>query len=223
MRVSDYEAIIFDSDGVLVDSEVIHVAVERELLSEIGLNYSHETYMARFVGLSNADYRTALGADYARLVGGTVPSDFDTRLDERVWPRIQAELKPLDGVIALVQSFHGKVAVGSSAPFDRLSEKLKLTKLAELFEPHIYSVDHVSRGKPNPDLFLHAARQLGVLPAQCIVVEDSIHGIAAALAAGMKLIGFAGSGHADQGLPERLLSAGASIVVKSHSEIRNLI
>lgn len=223
MRFSDFEAIIFDNDGVLVDSEVIHVAVERELLSELGLEYSHEAYMVRFVGLSNADYRAEVGLDYARLVGGTFPLDFGTRLYERVWPRIRAELSPMEGVSALVQAFNGKVAVGSSAPSDRLCEKLKLTSLSKHFEPHIYSADHVSRGKPEPDLFLHAAAQLGITPSHCVVVEDSIHGVIAAKAAGMTPIGFAGGGHADQGLSGRLFEAGAVIVVKSHSEIQSLI
>lgn len=223
MRISDFEAIIFDNDGVLVDSEVIHVAVERELLAELGLHYNHETYMARFVGLANADYRAAVGADFTRLIGGTLPSDFGAQLDGRVWPRIRAELQPMEGVPALVEAFNRGVAIGSSAPLDRLCEKLQITGLYQLFEPHIYSADHVPKGKPAPDLFLHAADQLGVAPSSCIVVEDSVHGIVAAKAAGMTPIGFAGGRHADPGLGRRLLECGAGIVVESHAEIQRLI
>jgi HAD superfamily hydrolase (TIGR01509 family) len=223
MVLSDAEAIIFDNDGVLVDSEVIHLAVERDLLAELGLKYSHEAYMVRFVGLSDTDYRAQIGDDYSRLTGGVFPADFWDHLFNRVWSRIRIELKAMDGVASLVRGFDGKVAIGSSAPYDHLCEKLRIARLFDLFEPHIYSAEHVAKGKPAPDLFLYAATQLGVEPSRCIVVEDSIHGIAAAVAAGMKPIGFAGGGHADAGLRDRLLNAGACIVVRSHTEIQSLL
>lgn len=223
MKLTEFKAIIFDNDGVLVDSEFIHVAVERELLAEMGLHYSHETYMTRFVGTSDEDYRREIGADYERHVGGVFPADFGKKLYDRVWPRIRAELKPLDGVAALISAFKGKVAVGSSAPISRLREKLEITELSKLFEPHIYSAEHVAKGKPEPDLFLYAADKLNVSPFVCVVVEDSIHGIAAAKAAGMKSIGFIGGRHADVGLADRLLEAGADIIVRRHSDIQTLL
>ena len=223
MPLTDCDAIIFDSDGVLVDSEKIHVAVERELLAELGLFYDHETYLTRFVGLSNPDFYAQLASDYAGRVGGAFPDDFGARLQERIWPRIEAELCPIDGVAQLVEAFGGKVAVGSSAPLDRLTKKLELTGLASLFAPHIYSVDHVQNGKPAPDLFLHAARQIGVPAERCAVVEDSVNGVKAALAANMTPIGFVGGGHADAGLAERLEASGAAYLVSSHAQIIDLL
>lgn len=219
MDLSSFDAIIFDNDGVLVDSEMIHVAVERELLAEIGLDYNHETFMSRFVGLNNHDFQAALASDYAKRYGRTFPSDFRTRLDARAWPRIEAELAPVDGAADLVSAFDGPVAVASSATVPRLDRKLELTGLRDLFLPHVYSADLVADGKPAPDLFLYVAAKLGVDPARCIVIEDSVNGIVAGRAANMFPIGFVGGGHADAQHAERLLNAGAHCCVARHNEI----
>lgn len=223
MNLADSSAIIFDSDGVLVDSEVIHMAVERELLNELGLHYENDVYLSRFAGLSNADYYAELQADYAEQMGKPFPADFGEQLHKRTWPRIESELQAMDGVVALVRAFQGKTAVGSSAPIDRLTRKLEITGLLDLFAPHIYSADHVMHGKPAPDLFLHAAKNLGVQPKDCAVIEDSVHGVVAARNAGMVPIGFVGGGHVDRGLKDRLIESGAEIVVSSHGEIRDLL
>jgi beta-phosphoglucomutase-like phosphatase (HAD superfamily) len=219
----DLEALIFDSDGVLVDSEAIHIAVEKELLAELGLEYNHSEYLSRFVGLSNADFYSELASDFSERVGGAFPTDFASKLQERVWPRIEGELRAIEGVERLVDAFCGGVAVGSSAPIGRLMRKLEITNLDFLFRPHIYSVDHVQNGKPAPDLFLHAARQLGVQPERCAVIEDSVNGVLAARAANMVPIGFVGGGHADARLGDRLRANGAAFVVSSHSEIVDLV
>lgn len=219
MQLSDFDAIIFDSDGVLVDSEVIHVAVERELLSEIGLTYEYETYLSRFVGLSMPDFYAALAEDYQQEKGEPFPDDFPERLAERMWPRVEAELKPISGVADLVRAFSGKTAVASSAPTKRLRQKLGIAGLLPLFEPHIYSARMVEKGKPAPDLFLLAAEKLNVSPAKCLVIEDSINGVLAGCRAGMTVAGFTGGSHADKGLNDRLLAAGAHLVFESHSEI----
>ncbi|MDP2131059.1 MAG: HAD family hydrolase [Erythrobacter sp.] len=223
MAPKEVEAIIFDCDGVLVDSEVIHIAAELELLAQLGLVYDRETYLTRFVGLSNSDFHAELQSDFVDLIGGDFPSDFGSRLDALVWPRIEAELQPIDGVADLVQTYGGKVAVGSSSPYAKLVRKLEITGLRSLFAPHIYSVDHVRTGKPAPDLFLHSARWLEVDPSRCIVIEDSVHGISAARAAGMTPIGFVGGGHGDPGLEQRLLAHGAAFVVSHHSQIDALL
>jgi HAD superfamily hydrolase (TIGR01509 family) len=216
------EAIIFDCDGVLVDSEVIHIAAELELLGQLGLIYENEAYLTRFVGLSNVDFYVELRSDYARLTGHDFPSNFGSQLNQIVWPRMEVELKPIDGVADLVHAFGGKVAVASSSPHHKLLKKLEITGLQSLFAPHIYSADHVRAGKPAPDLFLHSAAQLGVDPGRCIVIEDSVNGIIAAIAAGMTPIGFVGGGHCDVGLEQRLLAKGAEIVVTHHNQITAL-
>ncbi|MXO89626.1 HAD family hydrolase [Pontixanthobacter aquaemixtae] len=223
MNLADCGAIIFDSDGVLVDSEIIHIAVEQELLAELGLHYKIETYLSRFVGLSNPDFYSQLASDYAARIGGEFPPDFGQRLQKRIEPRIEAELQPIAGVVQLVEAFAGRVAVASSAPIERLTRKLEITGLISHFTPHVYSVDHVKKGKPAPDLFLHAAEQIGVQPERCAVIEDSVNGVMAARAAGMTPIGFVGGGHADSGLRDRLLANGAMFVVSSHNEIIKLL
>lgn len=223
MRLTQPEAIIFDCDGVLVDSEVIHIAAELELLAHLGLVYERETYLTRFVGLSNADFHAELRSDYARLSRDDFPSNFGAQLDQIVWPRIEAELEAIDGVADLVRTFDGKVAVGSSSPYQKLLKKLEITGLQSLFAPHIYSADHVKAGKPAPDLFLYSAAQLDVDPGRCLVVEDSVHGVLAAIAAGMTPIGFVGGGHCDAGLEQRLSANGAEAVVTHHTQILALL
>lgn len=223
MRLNEHEAIIFDCDGVLVDSEVIHIATELELLADLGLVYERETYLTRFVGLSNADFHAELNSDYAKLTGDEFPSNFGSQLDQIAWPRIEADLEAIDGVADLVRAFGGKVAVGSSSPYQKLVKKLEITGLQSLFTPHIYSADHVKIGKPAPDLFLHSAAQLDVDPGRCLVIEDSVHGILAALAAGMTPNGFVGGGHCDVGLEQRLLANGAEVVVTHHTQIIALL
>ncbi len=223
MNLAEFDAIIFDNDGVLVDSEIIHIAVEREFLEELGLHYDIEVYLSRFVGLSNADYYAELQADYAEQMGKPFPADFGEELHKRAWPRMESELQAMDGIVALVRAFQGKAAVGSSAPIDRLTRKLEITGLTDLFAPHIYSADHVTCGKPAPDLFLHAAKNLGIQPRDCAVIEDSVHGVVAARKAGMVPIGFVGGGHADDGLKDRLIQSGAEAVYSSHRELENLL
>ena len=223
MWLNEPEAIIFDCDGVLVDSEVIHIAAELELLAHLGLVYERKTYLTRFVGLSNADFYAELKSDYARLTGDQFPSNFGSQLDQIVWPRIEGELEAIDGAADLVDAFGGKVAVGSSSPYHKLMKKLEITGLQSLFAPHIYSADQVKAGKPAPDLFLHSAAQLDVDPGRCLVIEDSVHGVLAAIAAGMTPIGFVGGGHCDVGLEQRLLANGAEVVVTHHNQILALL
>ncbi|MEL6829253.1 MAG: HAD family hydrolase [Pseudomonadota bacterium] len=217
------QAILFDNDGVLVDSEVIHVQCERELLGEIGLDYAYEDYMSRFVGMPTPAFLKALAVDHEARLGTPFPEDFHARLKARVWPRIDAELEALPGVADLLDQFDGPFAVASSAHLFRLRHKLTLTGMLDWFEPHIYSADMVEHGKPAPDLFLHASAALGIDPEQCLVIEDSVNGVRAGRAAGMQVIGFTGGGHADAGLAARLSAAGAHAVVAGHNEIGALL
>ena len=214
-----YKCIIFDCDGVLVDSEVIHIAEELRYLAEIGLKYEYEEYLSRFVGLSVPDFDTELSQDCLIKTGEKLPLCFRDQLNARVWPRIENELKAIKDVALLANQFSGKVAVASSSPLDLLRRKLSITNLVDLFSSHIYSADHVSNGKPAPDLFLYASEILDVKPNECVVIEDSVNGIKASVAAGMTPIGFIGGGHASEDLKLRLFDAGAKFVTYSHAEI----
>jgi len=216
---ADFDAIIFDNDGVLVDSERIHIEVELQLLEELGLDYAYEDYLSRFVGLSSPDFHAQLSRDHQSRLGRPFPSDFDETLTGRVWPLMEAELDALPGIADLIDRAAKPVAVASSAPPERLNRKLVLTGLHALFAPHIYSAQQVEHGKPAPDLFLFAAQQLGVRPERCVVIEDSVNGVRAGRSAGMIVIGFVGGGHADADLAQRLLAAGADMISAAHETL----
>lgn len=216
------DAIIFDCDGVLVDSEVIAIAVEREHLSGWGLVYDNQTYITRFVGLHNRDYHAALRVDAGER-GIRLPADFPDIIQAAIWARFEKELRAIEGALDLAAGFDGPVAVASSSEEGKLHRKLEMTGLAEAFGPHVYSADRVANGKPAPDLFLHAAHQLGKDPASCLVIEDSENGVKAGRAAGMTVWGFTGGAHAEAGLADRLSGAGAHAVAGSFAEIGRMI
>lgn len=212
-------AIIFDCDGVLVDSERIAVAVEMEHLGRLGLTYGHQDYLSRFVGLTNEDFHDALQSDHQALHGLPLPHSFFGDLKAACWARYESELTSFEGLLPLLDLFDGPVAVASSSSKELLHRKLEITALHGRFAPHIYSGDEVENGKPAPDLFLLAAERIGMKPSECMVIEDSVNGVRAAVAAGMPVWGFTGGGHADAGLAERLLSAGAGEVFSTFAEL----
>ncbi len=220
--MTKFDALIFDCDGVLVDSEVIAIQCEREILAGWGLDYPFETFVQRFVGLHNRDFHNAIAAD-AQAAGLTLPDDFRTALHANHWKRFEAELKAIDGVLDVAAAFSGLQAVASSSEADKLVRKLELTGLHETFAPHIFSSDLVANGKPAPDLFLLAADRIGARPDTCLVIEDSVNGVKAARAAGMTAWGFTGGGHADAGLAGRLTDAGAHGVFASHRQIADAL
>jgi len=212
-------ALIFDCDGVLVDSERIALSVERECLAEIGLHYETADYLNRFVGLGNADFQAALELDYQALEGCALPAGFMEAVRSKCWARFRVELAAIDGVRPFLDAYDGMAAVASSSAIDGLHEKLKLTGLHHLFSPHIYSGQQVERGKPAPDLFLFAASRLDRTPEDCLVIEDSVNGVRAAVSAGMEVWGFTGGGHADVDLERRLIHAGAQKIVSNYDEL----
>ncbi|WP_305987914.1 HAD family phosphatase [Roseibium sp. MMSF_3544] len=218
-----FEAILFDCDGVLVDSEKIYVDVEREHLARIGLRYDIDEYMDRFQGLGSDDFWAALDRDHRALGKGPLPETFGPELDAATMERIDRELSEIAGIKQLLQTHQGARAVASSSRLHRLIHKLQHTGLYDFFEPHIYSGEQVANGKPAPDLFLFAAEKLDVTPAATLVIEDSANGVKAGLAAGMTVWGFVGGGHSHQGHSEQLLEAGAHKIVDSHTDLAGLL
>jgi HAD superfamily hydrolase (TIGR01509 family) len=209
---SRFSAIIFDCDGVLVDSEVLALEVEMKALAEVDLFYDGGEFRARFMGMSNTAFFNALEADHRIRHGRDLPEGFR----EMCHARYQAEwyrLTEVPGARAAVERVTLPKAVASSSTRDALARKLKQTDLWSLFEPHIYSADHVARAKPAPDLFLYAAEALAITPARCLVLEDSANGVAAARAAGMPVWGFTGGGHIDDACGARLMNAGAERLI----------
>lgn len=217
--MSQPTAIIFDCDGVLVDSESIVMRVERDLLAEVGLEFDTAEYIARFTGLSYDDYFAALDAERRKRTGEGLPRDLYDRIKDESVAVVERELEEIPGIHTLMEAVTVPTAVASSSFPWSLDMKLKKTGLYNRFAPHIYSTKLVPHGKPAPDIFLYVAERLGVTPSGCAVIEDSVNGVRAAVAAGMEAWGFTGGGHADPGLAERLTAAGAQSVFDSHGAI----
>jgi HAD superfamily hydrolase (TIGR01509 family) len=207
--------LIFDCDGVLVDSEVIAHAAMVDLVTELGRPM---TLQESFGIFSGKRLRDALAAAEAWL-GRPIPPEASARAGQRLLERFRRELKPIDGVRDAIMALPSPRCVASSSTRERLKLSLEVTALAPLFGDKVFSADQVEHGKPAPDLFLFAARSLGASSADCIVIEDSVLGIAAARAARMGAIGFAGGGHADIQLGDKLAAAGADIVIRAMADL----
>jgi haloacid dehalogenase superfamily, subfamily IA, variant 3 with third motif having DD or ED len=213
------DLVIFDCDGVLVDSEVLSAQVLAAEVMALGLPLTTEDCLARFTGLSMRAVLAAIEAD----LGRPLPPAFEEHVraaDERVF---RGGLKAIDGVAVAVGALPGRVCVASSGALAKMRFTLGLTGLLPLFEPNLFSAGMVARGKPAPDLFLFAAREMDVSPAACLVVEDSVAGVTAAVAAGMRVLGFAGGGHCRGGYRQCLRDAGAATVFDRMADLPTLV
>ncbi|WUH89955.1 HAD family hydrolase [Streptomyces sp. NBC_00433] len=182
------DLVVFDCDGVLVDSEKIAVTIDVRMLAELGWPLSQDEVVERFVGRSFAD----MGAEIAAHLGRPLPDGWDSRYRQLYRDAFEADLTPVDGVVEALDALTLPVCVASSTSHRGLRHTLGLTGLYDRFAGRVFSAEDVTRGKPAPDLFLHAAHTLGVDPARCAVVEDSPYGVAAARAAGMRAYGYCG-------------------------------
>jgi HAD superfamily hydrolase (TIGR01509 family) len=188
--VSDpVDLVIFDCDGVLVDSERLAVRIDLVVLRELGWALTEDQVIERFVGRSHESMVTQIEA----YLGCRLPEDWEERFQHLYRDAFDAELRPVDGVLDALSRITIPTCIASSGSHDKLRYTLGLTGLYEQFEGRIFSAEDVRNGKPAPDLFLHAADQMGVSPELCVVVEDSRWGLQAARAAGMRSFGFAGS------------------------------
>jgi HAD superfamily hydrolase (TIGR01509 family) len=203
--------VVFDCDGVLVDSEMIACAVEARALTAAGYPITAAEVAHRYAGVSDVDMRRAIEEESGR----TLPGDHAARCAAEVEDVFRRELRTVQGIAAVVDAVKASgrpVCIASSSAPERLRLALGLTGLWERFAPHVFSAKMVARGKPAPDLFLLAARTMQVEPAACLVVEDSAPGIRAARAAGMTAIGFTGGSHCGARHDARLSEAGAELI-----------
>lgn len=179
--------VIFDCDGVLVDSERLAASVFVGALADFGLRLGVDEAIGIFAGLTAAEDVTIAEG----MLGRKLPDDFWPTMQARTYEVFEDELQPVTGARALVKAFVEKdirVCVASSGAREKMKLTLGVTGLASLFGPDIFSAEEVGVGKPAPDLFLYAARRMGFPPDQCLVIEDSLPGIEAALAARMPVI-----------------------------------
>ncbi|MGY4625763.1 HAD family hydrolase [Bradyrhizobium sp. USDA 4486] len=189
-RRSKPDLIIFDCDGVLVDSELLSCRCLSEVLAEFGLVLSEEQALELFLGRS-----TRAIEQHYRDLGEVVPDGFLPRLKSRVLETFAASLEPIPGVEAVISGLTVPFCVASSSDIDRVSLSLDVTGLRAHFGDRIYTAQMVRHGKPAPDLFLHAAENMRVSPARTLVIEDSVSGVQAGKAAGMTVLGFVGGSH----------------------------
>ena len=182
------ELVIFDCDGVLVDSERLSIRIDRIFLERLGWQMEEQEIVERWVGRSDADMRAEIEAH----IGHPIPPDVDEEFDRLYRETFAAELAPVDGIREALDRISTPRCVASSGDHEKIRRNLSLTGLAGYFGDRIFSASDVARSKPAPDLFLHAASQLGVNPSRCAVVEDSTFGVEAALAAGMHTFAYAG-------------------------------
>ncbi len=211
--------VIFDCDGVLVDSEPIAAAVMAAAVSELGLPMTAADCLRRFTGIAMTAVIAAIEAD----LGRPVPADFAASVREQDFAAFRQSLKPIAGVAAVVSTLTVPKCVASSGAPEKIRFTLGLTHLLPLFEPHLFSAHMVRHGKPAPDLFLFAARTMGVASDACVVVEDSEAGIRAARAAGMRALGFIGGGHCGPDHARLLRSAGADAVFRHMADLPRLL
>ncbi|MCP5025022.1 MAG: HAD family hydrolase [Actinomycetia bacterium] len=218
--MTDTQLVVFDCDGVLVDSEVIVAEHEAIRLTEAGFPLTFDDIAERFIGLSYTSMMTALHEQFGR----PVPTALSESIQAEVLALFPERLQPVAGIAELIENLGLPRCVASSSNLDRIRLSLDVTGLSSFFDrDHVFSAQMVRRGKPAPDLFLHAAEHLDTGPAHCLVIEDSPHGVTAARAAGMEVVGFVGGGHARPPLRRRLEAAGAETIVDSAAHLAELI
>jgi HAD superfamily hydrolase (TIGR01509 family) len=216
-----FEAVIFDCDGVLVDSEILGLEDSAAYLRGHGLPWTGADLVRLFTGLRDEVFRQRVSDAYRAANGGDPPRDFYEGLIEQRRRR-RDELREVAGAGDMLRRLKFQKAVASSSRRDFLDAKLKRVGLYDLVAPHVYSGDDVTEGKPAPDLFLYAAAKLNVAPADCLAVEDSVNGVVAGRAAGMTVCGFVGGGHCFAGHADRLQAAGASLTAANFGELMAL-
>ena len=208
--------VIFDCDGVLVDSEPISIALMRDHCAAVGVTLTDAQAYAAFLGRPVADAHHAV----AQAFGHRMPPIDLAAFQADVLAAFEDRLQPVPGIHQAIAALDAQVCVASSSNLDRIRKSLQLTGLAEMFGDSLFSTDMVARGKPHPDVFLHAAQVMGCPVSDCVVIEDSPAGLTAAKAAGMRSIAFCGGGHAGPaGLADRLGQLIPDILIHSMEQL----
>ena len=206
--------VIFDCDGMLVDTEHIAVKIDVVVLGKLGWTVTEAEVIERFMGRSDEEMTREIEAH----LGRRLPASWEEPFRHLYREAFTAELQPVPGIVEALDAIAIPTCVASSGTHEKIRFTLGLTGLYERFAGRIFSVSEVARGKPAPDLFVHAARRMGVPPAGCAVVEDSPYGIEAARAAGMRAFGYAG------GLaPRRALEGRETVVFDDMRALPRLI
>ncbi|WP_299535589.1 HAD family phosphatase [uncultured Streptomyces sp.] len=188
MTANPVDLVIFDCDGTLIDSERIYTEVDALVLADLGCVLTEAEIVERLVGSSAEVFRAVV----EERLGRPLAEDWELPYTHLYREALATRLKPVDGIPALLESLTVPVCVASNGSHASIARNLATTALARHFDGRVFSAADVARGKPAPDLFLHAARTMGADPARCVVIEDSAYGVEAARAAGMRSFGYAG-------------------------------
>ena len=218
MPTKKIELLIFDCDGVLVDSEPVASRIFSEYLHGLDIHLTAEEVTQRFVGHSLSSCMALLQAD-----GRTLPDTFADDVRERTLAALAHDLDPISGIHTVLDGISLPVCVASSGLPVKIIQSLGVTNLAQYFGGNIFSAHQVNNAKPAPDLFLHAAKTMGARPRNTLVIEDSPVGVQAGLAAGMRVVGFCGGGHAGAEHGTRLSELGAHHVIDDMHDLPSLI
>ena len=207
--------LIFDCDGVLVDSEILVCTAVSEELTRLGYSITPEEVVRRFAGRPEREILAEVGDNWGR----PVPDTYYTRMKTRVEAAFSCELQAIAGVNEMLAELQLPRCVASSSAMPKLEQGLRHVGLLHLFAPNIVSAQLVAQGKPAPDVFIFAAGTMRTAVDRCLVIEDSEPGVRAARAAGMRVFGFTGGSHCAPGHRDRLLAAGAEQVLSSMQEL----
>jgi len=209
--------LVFDCDGVIVDSEIIASAVDAELLAEVGYEITPAEVTRRFAGLT----ARSIGEAIALETGRPLPEDFFARTKAEIERRLTAQLKPVAGIHEVLDKLDGPRCVCSNSSSERLRISLDKTRLYDRFQPYIFSAVEVGtrEPKPSPNVYRHAIHEFGVEPRTALVIEDSVFGIRAALGAGARVVGFTGGSHTWPGHADLLTEAGAETVINRFADL----
>jgi HAD superfamily hydrolase (TIGR01509 family) len=214
-----FDLVIFDCDGVLVDSEVISCRAHAATLNRHGYPITEDQVLDRFLGVSDLEARLIVEAE----LGRKLPDDFTLQVKQATLQRYADDLRPVPYVAEAVAAIGLPKCVASSGTPEKIRHGLTCAGLYDILAPHIFSAGQVKRGKPAPDLFLFAAGQMNASAARCVVIEDSIPGVTGAVAAGMTVLGFYGGSHCRPGYADMLLAAGAAATFDDMRELPRLI
>ena len=211
-----FDLVIFDYDGVIADSELLNNRIMAEMLTEIGLPTTPDQAIDLYMGKRWLDCLPLIEAQ----LGRPCPDDFQDDWSRRCIERAAIELRPVPGVIDFVADLAVPRCIASSSEPPWIETGLSQFGLTDAFNGALFSAAvHVTRGKPHPDIYLHAARAMRAHPDRILVIEDTPTGVRAGVAAGMTVVGLCAGGHVRDGHAERLLDAGAHRVVESYSEV----
>ena len=213
------DLIIFDCDGVLVDSEVISCRAHADVLTRHGYPISSDQVLKRFLGVSDREARQTI----EREMGRELPDDFEAQMKQAALNRYASELTAIPYIGEAIAAIDLSKCVASSGTPEKIRHGLTSAGLFDALAPHIFSAVQVARGKPAPDLFLFAAEQMETAPQRCVVIEDSVPGVTGGRAAGMTVLGFHGGGHCTEGHAELLRAAGAHVTFDDMWQLPDLV